>query len=306
MPSYVFRAPGAPSRLVLVMTVNPLADPDFANSYFFSPRVLYRFEISNTGDTVPEHTIDFIFTPVANRQQTVTARIQPRGTAIRGMTTQTSVSETPPDPVIINGPGGIRLFAGLRDDPFFFDAAGFARFVGGDPDGFRGENSFAGFNTSAIVIEFPVGLISDGQRNLQISGYTIERTPTGLGGIIDRTAVPALATALIPFPQRDAFNRTRPEDDAEQWADVIVASLNEFGTPQDNIDILASVAVPDTIKVNLDAPVRFPNGRRLQDDVIDTLLQLILDDPGATDGVDRDDRRFSNTFPYLAPPRQPR
>lgn len=310
---YVFRAPGAPARLVLVMTVNPISDPDFAASYAFSPRVLYRFEIDNTGDAVPEHTIDFIFTPFAGGPQTVTARIQDsaqtRGLAFRGQTTApTVVSGTPNEPTIIRPREGspVRLFAGPRDDPFFFDAVGLARFRAGDPDPFRGEDSFAGFNVSAIVIELPVALISDGRRQLQISGFTIERTPTGLGRIIDRTGVPAVSTVFIPLPQRDAFNRTRPEDDAERWGDVIVATLNSLGTPQQNIDILASVAVPDTLKVNLDAPLRFPNGRRLQDDVIDTLLQLVLDDPAATDGVDRNDRAFSNTFPYLGPPQQAR
>ena len=63
---YAFR--DADDRLVLVMTVNPLSEPDFAGSYAFSPRVLYRFTIDNTGDAVPEHRIDVAFSAPSARR----------------------------------------------------------------------------------------------------------------------------------------------------------------------------------------------------------------------------------------------
>ena len=56
----------------------------------------------------------------------------------------------------------------------------------------------------------------------------------------------------------------------------------------------------------------FPNGRRLADDVTDIELRVIAgallpDDQGGKqiplgDGVDRNDKPFSTTFPYVAPP----
>ena len=51
----------------------------------------------------------------------------------------------------------------------------------------------------------------------------------------------------------------------------------------------------------------FPNGRRLEDDVVDIDLQLVagilMDNPVPLgDGVDRNDKPFLSQFPYLAAP----
>lgn len=302
---YAFRDDAG--RLVLIMTVNPLSDPDFAGSYAFSPRVLYRFGIDNDGDGAAEHNIDFVFTELtAPGVQRFRARF-PGGLVIRG---RVNPPTRPTNPIIVSGPLGsdILIFAGPTDDPFFFDAVGFNRVRAGDPDGFRGIDSFADFNVSAIAVALPAELVSDGQTQLQISGFTFNRQPQTfrpVGRALDRTGNPAVSTALIPFLRRDEFNRTQPQNDAQIWGDTIVASLQAFGTPPANIDILASVAVPDTLKLDLLADDGFPNGRQLEDDVIDTLLSLILPGGPTSDGVDSNDRTFLSRFPFLAPPFRP-
>ena len=80
----------------------------------------------------------------------------------------------------------------------------------------------------------------------------------------------------------------------------------------------------DTLKINLATPpsatpnrfgviggdvAGFPNGRRLADDVVDIELRVVagvlLDPPNTTplgDGVDTNDKPFSNKFPYVASP----
>jgi hypothetical protein len=76
---------------------------------------------------------------------------------------------------------------------------------------------------------------------------------------------------------------------------------------------LRGLIVPDTLKLDLTRPALFPNGRKLEDPVIDiTLAALFLDftvtgqspmtfanlplnPPG-------NDKPFSSTFPFLAPP----
>lgn len=74
---------------------------------------------------------------------------------------------------------------------------------------------------------------------------------------------------------------------------------------------VVDLIVPDTITIDLNAPSVFPNGRRLQDPVIDitlavalldmrvhtplTLHQIPLNPPS-------NDRTFITTLPYLAPP----
>jgi hypothetical protein len=313
---YVFRAPGNRSRLVLVMTVNPAAAPGFNASYFFDEDALYRFEIDTRGDVSPEHVIDIAFTPIVPGPQNFRVTLDGR-TLIEGPATRPSVLNPAPPERIITRNGPVTAFAGLSDDPFFFDAIGFSRVVNGT-GGFRGVDSFGGLNVSSIVLEFPVSLVSDGQTRFEVSGYTYLRSdafvgPPGastvrVGGTtfeqIDRTAQPAVATAFIPFGLRDQFNSARPEDDA-QFADEILASLQTFGTSAANVRTLASLAVPDTLKFDLRQPDGYPNGRRLQDDVIDTLLSLVFNRPTG-DGVDSNDRPFLRRFPYVGEPQTQR
>jgi Domain of unknown function (DUF4331) len=78
----------------------------------------------------------------------------------------------------------------------------------------------------------------------------------------------------------------------------------------------------DTLKINLGVPpaahpsrfgviggdnAGFPNGRRLGDDVVDIELRVIAgflkgNKVPLGDGVDRNDKAFLPTFPYLAAP----
>jgi hypothetical protein len=69
------------------------------------------------------------------------------------------------------------------------------------------------------------------------------------------------------------------------------------------------VALPDTLKVNPGSPTSYPNGRGLEDDVIDILLGLITNLNGGAaipgvDGVDANDVPFLPAFPYMAEPHQ--
>ena len=50
----------------------------------------------------------------------------------------------------------------------------------------------------------------------------------------------------------------------------------------------------------------FPNGRRLRDDVIDTILFFIANQNTLGDNVNANDVPFRDTFPFLAAPQQPR
>jgi hypothetical protein len=56
---------------------------------------------------------------------------------------------------------GISVFAGVRDDPFFFDLARFNQVVSGAASGFNnpGTDTFAGFNVLALAIELPTELL---------------------------------------------------------------------------------------------------------------------------------------------------
>jgi Domain of unknown function (DUF4331) len=305
---YAFLAPGDPDQLVLAMTINPVSDPGFAPTYAFSPGVLYQFTIDNVGGPRPEHTINIVFNAVSGGEQRLRARF-PGGIVVRGDATPPSVGTLPEDPIINEGPAGsdIQVFAGQRDDPFFFDLVGFNRFRAG-AGGFTGDDTFLGLNVSAIVVQFPVDLVSDGQTDLEISGFTFDRgTPAfrPTGSPLDRMGNPAVNTVFIPSAQKDRFNRGRPQTDERRFGDVIRASLDALGSDDNDADI-AALVIPDTLKLNVASTGGFPNGRQLEDDVIDTLLGLLFEgtDGPTTDGVPQNDVPFLGAFPYLAEPHQ--
>jgi hypothetical protein len=52
---------------------------------------------------------------------------------------------------------GMTLFAGPRDDPFFFDLGAYQSILGGTATGFSdpGNDTFAGTNVLSIVVEVP-------------------------------------------------------------------------------------------------------------------------------------------------------
>jgi hypothetical protein len=134
--------------------------------------------------------------------------------------------------------------------------------------------------------------------------------------------IPAVATALIPFANKNRYNAAKTTDDAKgEFAPSIVATLTALGTTNPYVSILASVAVAngDILRLNLTipntgsgrglpptaAPDAFPNGRRVHDDVIDILLTLIANGSPLGDNVDANDVPFRSDFPFLAPSQQP-
>jgi hypothetical protein len=132
--------------------------------------------------------------------------------------------------------------------------------------------------------------------------------------------VPAVNVALIPFARKDEYNLGTPEEDANgRFAGDIVATLKALGTDDTNIGILAGVAVTngDYLRLNLNTAntgtgggnnsgAGFPNGRRLGDDVIDTLLFFINNQRPLPDNVYANDVPLKNTFPFFADAQQPR
>src|SRR5499425_2378263 len=59
---FAFLDPNDNSKVVLAMDVEGFVVPsELLNLSFFSPDVLYRFEIENTGDAVPDASIDITF-----------------------------------------------------------------------------------------------------------------------------------------------------------------------------------------------------------------------------------------------------
>jgi len=277
--------------------------------------------------------------------QTATV-ILPFGDTFTAATTVPTLADNPNPPTITTDAAtGVSFFAGETDDPFFFDIVGFNRFVasvlGGAPNAAalqRGRDSFAGYNVQAIALSLPISYLklqrTGGNPGANVIGVNLQtqrqrRTVIGRGGEItgtggfmniDRMGNPAINTALIPFARKDEYNAASTQDDASGvFAGDIVATLKALGTNDTNIGILAGVAVAKGDFLHLDVSVAnsgsgggsnagagFPNGRRLQDDVIDTILFFVANQTAIGDNVNANDVAFRNSFPFLAPPQQPR
>jgi hypothetical protein len=356
---FAFLDPNDNSRVVLIETLRGFI-PAGENANFgqFDPRILSAFEIDTTGDAVADIAIAVTFSPQTSRTTPQTATViglnVPSFSTRFTFTAPTTISNTAataPAQTITNNAGGtgINFFAGMTDDPFFFDIPGFGRFVNAvltnQPNPAsnltRGRDSFAGYNTLAIALSIPRTLLTTGNslgigvRTFRISG-TLGQANFVLLEQLDRTGVPAVNVALTPFAVKDAFNQADPiRDAAGEFAAGIVATLTALGTSQANINLLAGIAVNngDLLRLNLqtansgpgggnNAGAGFPNGRRLGDDTVDVLLNIITNgavtpcvagptptSPPATPGGDNacsNELALQDTFPFLALPQQPR
>ena len=159
---YAFRAP-APNdtNIVLVMNVNPLLTGSPTGSQF-SANARYQIHIDgNDADLADNMTATFTFAGAGVGQ---TWRVE--GLTPLASTGQVTYSGATP---IVYDQGGIKIFAGLRDDPFFFDLGGFQAFLAAPHDfvpgnGLRPEGQlpvdfFEGKNVASIVVELPIRLL---------------------------------------------------------------------------------------------------------------------------------------------------
>jgi hypothetical protein len=177
---YAFPSP-TPGRTVLVLgTSSPLTPAGTPTAAFGDEsEVLYQLKVDNTGDAREDLVFQFTFTgPPGAQQVHMRGPVAPNqvgiaNTLVGGAAVDGAVNAT------LAGPGGLQLFAGPRDDPFFIDLVAFFRILpdrkpeGGPlslitqgPLTFRppGEavDFVRGFNDLAIVVELPTDALTGG------------------------------------------------------------------------------------------------------------------------------------------------
>ena len=170
---YTFRSPTNPANTVLAMTVSGFIPPSEASTTYFDPNVLYQWKIDNNGDAVEDLVIQAFVTGTGGHQvMHFRGPAAPSGNrVIDGAETATVAVSNSPTPIVASR-NGMTMFAGVRDDPFFFDLVQFKHIIAGEATSFRnpGIDSFAGTNVLAIVVELPSSLL--GNSKLGVWGTT--------------------------------------------------------------------------------------------------------------------------------------
>ena len=175
---YVFQSPANGNNLVLAMTVSGLIPPAETGTTFFDPNVLYQIKIDNDGDAVENLVIQaFVTGSGSNQVMHFRGPVAPTSTGmfnrvLEGPETATVRVSNGPTPVIKTRQG-MTVFAGVRDDPFFFDLGQFNQIIAGQAASFNnpGTDAFAGANALAIVVELPTAMLGTNP-NLGVWGTT--------------------------------------------------------------------------------------------------------------------------------------
>jgi hypothetical protein len=171
---FAFTSPENPAHVVLAMAVVPYAD----DAATFSPSVDYAFRVQRV-EVLQPFTLDTTGRDVVCRfdessPQHVTC------TAPGGLTATTTVGDT-------TGGGSaqspMRVFAGMRSDPAFFDRQGALATIRTGTASFTGTNAFAGANVLAIVVELESSIFAtigdagaDGAPVIAVAAETVRRS----------------------------------------------------------------------------------------------------------------------------------
>ena len=163
---YVFRAQDV-NNLVFVANTQGLLSPGSSAAAKFDENTVIEFNIDNTGDAVEDLVIQckydaasnsmLVYGPIAPSEKGLRSKLEGNVSASAALTTYGSA------PVIGTGATGIKVFAGPRDDPFFFDLNQFKKILAGTATGFlpvgMASDAFAGTNVLSVVIEVPKSLL---------------------------------------------------------------------------------------------------------------------------------------------------
>jgi len=269
---YAFQSPDAPNKTTLVANWIPFEEPAGGPNFFkFGDDVLYQIHVDNNGDAVPDITYEWRFTTHVQNSNTFLYNTGPITSIddpdfnIRQSYTLTKIqngrrvvlgSDLPTPPVNIgprstpnypalaaqavkNVVGGIKAFAGQRDDPFFVDLGSAFDLLGLRPFNqahviplptANGVDGVGGFNVHTVALQVPtsdltgngspiIGVYSQTKRlQVRILQNGVPGTPPTERGRwvnVSRLGMPLVNELVIPLGKKDKFNNSQPVNDAQ-------------------------------------------------------------------------------------------
>ncbi len=269
---YAFVSPDRPDSVTIVANYIPLEEPAGGPNFAkFGDDVLYALKVDNDGDGEEDITYEFRFKtqvlnpdtflyntgpitslsdPDWNVRQTYSVRRVERG----GKKHSEMLGEdltTPPLNIgpratpaydslaamaIHDLPGGIKVFAGQRDDPFFVDLGSVFDLAGLRPfnpfhiiplPAMAGVDGVGGFNTHTIAIQVPsvqlrtfsqptIGIYASASRQKEtVIRKDGTRNAHGPQIQVSRLGNPLVNEVVIPLGQKDGWNASDPADDSQ-------------------------------------------------------------------------------------------
>jgi hypothetical protein len=291
-----------PGTTVLIMDSNPTSAPPPIPAPVtgpeFYPGAVYRINIDTDGDSHADVAFTFTFSEYENGRQTGTATYatgaqarqpEPAGEVL-GRDFPVSFDGTA-EPIQA---GRIRLFAGLRSDPFFAD-------VEGALHGFQwtGHDDFADNNVDSIVLEVPDDMLGGPVIGVWAS---ISRRSNGVLEQMDRGGNPTINPFINPDGEKNLFNSRQPADDVANYLGPWSAILQKAGgyTPE-AARAAALEVLPDILHYDRTKPATYPNGRIPTDDVYSMRFAWLTNGKVPPSGLKPHDD-LQAEFPYLGPP----
>ena len=302
---WVFPAVEA-ARTVIVMDVNPFttgmsAMPPFLMRSDFHPDGVYRINVDRDGDALAEAAFTLTFSERTGGEQT--------GTLFYAVGAEARSAEPGGDALIENTPvafddasaapvmaGQVRLFIGVRSDPFFADADGsFHGFA------WTGQDAFADRNVLSIVMEVPDDMLS-ADPIIGLWASVSQRQRDGSLVQVDRGGHPTINPFVNPNNVKNTYNLGQPVDDVVTYLGPWTAFLQENGGySAEAAEQAARIVLPDILRYDRGQPVGYPNGRALTDDTFSARFAWMSDGKIPPQGL-KPHADLLSEFPYLGPP----
>jgi hypothetical protein len=280
---YAFPSPERPGRLVLVMNTLPFAQPEDR----FSDGLIYRFRLRRLAaapgregglfDVGPtEVTVDCVF------DEPGTDGGQPQSGLCR-------TSDGAEFPFVVGKEDGastdaVRVFAGVRWDPFFMDAPAALRTIA------TGELSFAqpgtifldGKNVLSVVVDLDVAaLLGD---DAELVGVVAETLTRGrLNVRIERVGRPEVKNFMLAPKQFDRVNRDLEIRDLYNMEDAFHLADGYLGAYRARLD--ANLAFWDGLDGKADWPLDEHGRHPLREVVLHDFLVVDVGKPYAEHGT---------------------
>jgi len=297
---YAFPCPERPGHLVLAMTVQPLATP--ASS--FSDAIVYRFRlrpvtIAPAGRAFPfgpeDSELVFACTFDAAQPGPDGARPLQSGYCIApyGETVRFRVA----DERDVSG-NGVRIYAGLRSDPFFIDLPAYLESINTGRLAFKeqGQNSLAGLNALAIVVEADCAplLQRTGTPLLAVVGETVVAGKLPIR--IERVGRPEIKNVIMGNKQFDQVNRDLEVRDLYNLEDAFHMSKDYCGAYRARLN--ANLAAIDRLDGKTDWPLGPDGSHPLTELLLADYLVVDVSKPYAGDSYFEIERAILRERPH--------